>query len=135
MELYEWEKILEGVTNYFSFKLLKRCNSARLSPVRAVICFRGARPDGAVSGQFLPSPACALPDAPWSIRVEWDVTIPTLSYDTEGAAFGVPDVQVSPPPLINAGGSGASMPMGGALYETIIYALAMHRLRLVAVPM
>ncbi len=45
------------------------------------------------------------------IRVEGDVTASPLSYDTEGAAFGVPDVRLSPPPLINAGGSGASMPL------------------------
>ncbi len=45
-------------------------------------------------------------------RVERCVTTSSLSYDTEGAAFGVPDVQVSPPPpLINAGGSGVSMPL------------------------
>ncbi len=51
------------------------------------------------------------------IRVERGVTTSSLSYDTEGAAFGVPDVRLSPPPLINAGGSGASMPLRRASVE------------------
>ena len=63
------------------------------------------------------------------IRVEGDVTTPPLSNDTEGAAFGVPDVQVSPHP------AQVSLRLYGALYESVFNTLTVYRLRLVTFPM